>query len=142
MSKIYSFDQLTDSVELLEKKPPRFISVLICFLCISLLGFMIWAYVGKLDIVSKGTAMIQGKSEVSVSRNQIGGIVESVSVQSDDEVKKGDTLIQLKNQELTNKQNQLNEIVKHLEGNKGMFEQLKKSIQSYKSSFSNEVDKK
>ncbi|HCF55643.1 MAG TPA: hemolysin D [Bacillus sp. (in: Bacteria)] len=142
MSKIYSFDQLTDSVELLEKKPPRFISVLVCFLCISLLGFMIWAYVGKLDIVSKGTAMIQGKSEVSVYRNQIAGIVESVSVRSGDEVKKGDTLVQLKNQELTNKQNQLNQIVKHLEENKGMLEQLKKSIQSHNPSFSDEVDKK
>lgn len=32
MSKIYSFDQLTDSVELLERKPPRFIAGLLCFL--------------------------------------------------------------------------------------------------------------
>lgn len=98
MSKIYSFDQLTDSVELLEKRPPRFITRLLCFLCISLLGFVIWAYIGKLDTVSKGTAMIQGKSDISVSRIQISGVVDTVAVQSGDAVKKGDTLLQLKNQ--------------------------------------------
>ena len=142
MSKIYSFDQLTDSVELLERKPPRFIAGLLCFLFLSLIGFIIWAYVGKLDIVSKGTAMIQGKSDVSVSRTQIPGVVDTISVQSGNAVKKGDTLLQLKNQELMDKQNQMDQIVKHLEGQKEMLEQLKKSIQSHKSSFSDEVDKK
>ncbi|MFK4317267.1 MULTISPECIES: HlyD family efflux transporter periplasmic adaptor subunit [unclassified Bacillus (in: firmicutes)] len=142
MSKIYSFDQLTDSVELLERKPPRFIAGLICFLFLSFIGFIIWAFVGKLDIVSKGTAMIQGKSDISVSRVQVTGIVDTVFVRSGDEVKKGDALIQLKNQELMDKQNQMDQIVKHLEGQKSMLEQFKKSVQSHKSSFLDEVDKK
>jgi len=142
MSKIYSFDQLTDSVELLERKPPRFIAGLLCFLFLSLLGFMIWAYVGKMDIVSKGTAMVQGESDVSTSRSQIVGIVETVAVRSGDVVKKGDTLIQLKNQELVDKENQVDQVVKHLEEQKGMLEQLKQSIQSDKPVFSDETDKK
>lgn len=142
MNKIYSFDQLTDSVELLEKRPPRFITGLLCFLCISLLGFIIWAYIGKLDTVSKGTAMIQGKSNISVSRTQIVGVVDTVYVKSGNEVKKGDILLQLKNQELTDKQNQMDQIVQHLEKQKGMLEQLKRSIESNKPSFANDVDKK
>ncbi|MFN6593109.1 HlyD family efflux transporter periplasmic adaptor subunit [Bacillus sp. TD10] len=142
MNKIYSFDQLTDSVELLEKKPPRFIAGLLCFLLVGLLGFMIWAYFGKLDIVSNGIASIQTNSNISVSRTQISGIVENVNVKSGDEVKKGDTLIQLKNQELTVKQNQTSQILQHLEGQKEMLEQLKQSIQSQKLSFSDTVDKK
>lgn len=32
MSKIYTLDQLTDSVELMERKPPRFIAGLLCLL--------------------------------------------------------------------------------------------------------------
>ncbi|MBJ8073520.1 MULTISPECIES: HlyD family efflux transporter periplasmic adaptor subunit [Bacillus cereus group] len=142
MSKIYSFDQLTDSVELLERKPPRFIAGLLVFLLMSLFTFLIWAYVSKIDIVSKGTAMIQGKSDASVSRTQIVGVVDMVAVKSGDEVKKGDILIQLKNQELTDKQNQMNQIVEHLEKQKGMLEQLKESIRSHKSSFPDDVDKK
>ncbi|MDA1586180.1 HlyD family efflux transporter periplasmic adaptor subunit [Bacillus cereus group sp. TH230-1LC] len=142
MSKLYSFDQLIDSKELLERKPPRFIAGLIVFLLMSLFVFLIWAYVSKIDIVSKGTAMIQGKSDVSVSRTQIVGVVDTVAVKPGDEVKKGNILIQLKNQELTDKQSQMNQIVEHLEKQKGMLEQLKESIQSHKSSFLDDVDKK
>ncbi|HHL0974252.1 TPA: HlyD family efflux transporter periplasmic adaptor subunit [Bacillus cereus] len=142
MSKMYSFDQLTDSVELLERKPPRFITSLLVFLLVSVVAFSIWVYVGKLDVVSKGTAIIEGKSDVSVSRTQVGGIVDMVPVQSGDEVKQGDTLVQLRNQDLMDKQNQMDQIVQHLGKQKGMLEQLKQSIQSHQSSFSNEVDPK
>ncbi|HDR3493717.1 TPA: HlyD family efflux transporter periplasmic adaptor subunit [Bacillus wiedmannii] len=142
MSKIYSFDQLTDSVELLERRPPRFIAGLLVFLLMSLVTFLIWAYVSRIDIVSKGTAMVQGKSDVSVTRTQIVGLVDTVNVKSGSEVKKGDILLQLKNQELTDKQNQSDKIVQHLEKQKEMLEQLKESIQSHKSSFPDDVDKK
>ncbi|OPA06737.1 HlyD family efflux transporter periplasmic adaptor subunit [Bacillus cereus] len=142
MSKIYSFDQLTDSVELLEQKPPRFIAWLLGFLCLILLGFMCWAYIGKIDIVSKGTAIIQGKSDMGIIRTQVAGIVDNVFVRSGDEVKKGDVLLQLKNQELLNQQTQSDQIANHLEKQKEMLEQLKKSIQSEKSLFSDGVDEK
>ncbi|PFE15076.1 HlyD family efflux transporter periplasmic adaptor subunit [Bacillus cereus] len=142
MSKIYSFDQLTDSVELLERKPPRFIAGFIIFLFMSLFTFLIWSYIGKVDIVSKGTAMIQGKSDISVSRTQIVGVVDTVAVKSGDEVKKGDILLQLKNQELTDKQNQTDQIIQHLEKQREMLIQLKTSIQSHSPSFSNKVDNK
>lgn len=142
MSKIYSFDQLTDSVELLERKPPRFIIGLLCFLFLGFLGFIIWAYVGKIDIVSKGTAIVQGNSDISVSRSKIAGTVDNVFVHSGDEVKTGDVLIQLKNYELSGKINQVDQIIKHLERQKEMLEQLKKSINSGKSAFSDEIDVK
>ncbi|PFD11060.1 HlyD family efflux transporter periplasmic adaptor subunit [Bacillus cereus] len=142
MVKIYSFDELTDSVELLERKPPRFIAILLSFLFLCLLVFAIWAYVGKVDIVSKGTAIVEGKSNSSTIRTQIVGIVDTISVQSGDEVKKGETLIQLKNQELTGKQNQLNNVIKHVEEQKAMLEQLKQSIKSEKAIFSKDLDQK
>ena len=59
MSKIYNLDQLTDSVELLEKTP-SFYYLVTRSSFLTLLGFIIWAYVGKVDIVSKGTAIVQG----------------------------------------------------------------------------------
>lgn len=86
--------------------------------------------------------MIQGKSDISVSRTQIVGVVDTVNVKSGNEVKRGDIILQLKNQELTDKQSQMDQIVQHLEKQKGMLEQLKKSIQSHKSSFPDDVDKK
>ncbi|AIW88265.1 hlyD secretion family protein [Bacillus mycoides] len=142
MVKMYSFDELTDSVELLERNPPRFIAILLSALFLCLLGFIVWAYVGKMDIVSKGTAIVEGKSNISTIRTQILGIVDTVSVQSGDEVKKGEVLLQLKNQELIGKQNQLNDIIKHVEEQKAMLEQLKKSIESEKALFSEGLDQK
>ncbi len=96
------------------------------FLIFKFYSFLIWAFVGKIDIVSKGTATIQGKSDISISRVQVTGTIDTVFVKSGDEVKKGDILIQLKNQELMGKQNQLDQIVKHLELQKEMLEQLKR----------------
>ncbi|RWS39665.1 HlyD family efflux transporter periplasmic adaptor subunit [Bacillus mycoides] len=142
MSKIYSFDQLTDSAELLERRPPSFITWLLGFFSLVFLFFLIWAYFGKMDIVSEGTAIVQGKSEVSVIRTQITGVVENVLVGSGDEVKQGDVLVQLKNTELSYKQNQSDQIVKHLEKQKGMLEELKNSIRLKKLSFSDGVDEK
>ncbi|MCR6850508.1 HlyD family secretion protein [Bacillus sp. IBL03825] len=142
MSKIYSFDQLTDSTELLDKKPPRFITWLLFFISAVIVTFMIWAYTGKIDIVSKGTAIVQAKSEVSVIRTQMTGVVEAVMVRPGDEVRKGDVLVQLRNEELAHKQKQLDQIIKQLEGQKRMLEEFKKSIQFKKEAFSDGVDVK
>ncbi|GGE85976.1 HlyD family efflux transporter periplasmic adaptor subunit [Priestia taiwanensis] len=142
MSKIYSFDQLTDSVELLEKKPPRFIMGLLVFLCVSFVVFIGWAYFGKVDVVSKGTAIIQGETEIQISRAQIPGSIDQIAVQNGDEVQEGDIIVQLKNQELLSKQEQIEQFLKNFEEQKGMLEQLKKSIQSHKAAFSANVDTK
>ncbi|TKH18982.1 HlyD family efflux transporter periplasmic adaptor subunit [Bacillus wiedmannii] len=142
MTKIYSFDQLTDSTELLDKKPPRIITWLLVFISAVIVTFMIWAYIGKIDIVSKGTAIVQAKSEISVIRTQMTGVIEAVMVRPGDEVKKGDVLVKLKNEDLVHKQKQLDQIIKQLEGQIGMLEELKKSIQFKKESFSNGVDVK
>ena len=59
MNKIYSFKELTDSIELLEKKPlALLLGCLAFFYCF--LGVLIWIYLGRMEIVSKGTAIVQG----------------------------------------------------------------------------------
>ncbi|MDM5191436.1 HlyD family efflux transporter periplasmic adaptor subunit [Bacillus hominis] len=137
MNKVYTFEQLTDSVELLEKKPPRFINMFLGLLIAFLIGFCLWAYFGKIDIVSKGTAIIQGKKEASMVQSRLGGVVSHVAVQSGDYVKKGDNILQIKNQELVDEQNKLNSIVLHLESKKNMLIELKKSVSNNKPLFSN-----
>ncbi|PGV90437.1 hemolysin D, partial [Bacillus cereus] len=65
MYKIHLFEELTDSAELLDRKPPFFIKWLLGFLGFCLLFGCLWAYFGKIDIVSKGTAIVQGRQDVS-----------------------------------------------------------------------------
>ncbi|AEW58252.1 TPA: HlyD family efflux transporter periplasmic adaptor subunit [Bacillus cereus] len=142
MSKMYSFEELTDSVELLEKKPPKFILLSLLVLFIFLIGFSIWALFGKVDIVSKGNASIQNKEDLIIYKSQINGVVSSVFVKSGDTVKKGDILIQLENQDLSNKKNELEAALKNFEMNKSMLEQLKNSIKLNQDSFMDDIDKK
>lgn len=142
MSKMYSFEELTDSVELLEKKPPRFILISLLIILIFLIGCSTWAFFGKVDIVSKGNASIQNKENLIIYKSQIGGVVSSVFVKSGDTVKKGDILIKLENQDLSNKKNELEATLKNFETNKSMLEQLKNGIQLNQGSFTSDTDKK
>ena len=140
MNKIYSLDQLTDSVELLEKKPPRFIAILLGFLGCIFIGCMIWVWIGTIDIVSKGTAIIQEKDSPNTLRLPMTGTVENITVKDGQEVKQGDILLQLKNIELDSKQQQIEQVVQQKEEQKKMLEELKQSIQAHQPSFSKNID--
>ncbi|EJR54178.1 hypothetical protein IIO_05788 [Bacillus cereus VD115] len=137
MNKVYSFEQLTDSVELLEKRPPRFINFFLILLITCLIVFILWAYFGKIDIVSKGTAVIQEKKEASMVQSRVGGTVSQITVHSGDYIRKGDTILQIKNQELVNEQRKLNDTLSHLNSKKNGLIELKKSVSNNKSLFSN-----
>lgn len=142
MYKIHSFEQLTDSAELLDRKPPSFITWLLGFLGFCLVAGCLWGYLGKVDIVSKGTAIVQGAQDVTLIRTPLNGIVEELKVKSGDEIKKGDIIIQLKNEELMDKKKQLDLMINHIENQKKMLLQLKLSIEKGVSSFSENVDNK
>ncbi|MEM5635338.1 hypothetical protein AAHB55_28095 [Bacillus cereus] len=88
MYKIHLFEELTDSAELLDRKPPSFVKWFLGFLGFCLFFGSLWAYLGKIDIVSKGTAIVQGGQDVSIIRTSLSGIVEELRVKSGDEIKK------------------------------------------------------
>lgn len=142
MYKIHSFEQLTDSAELLDRKPPSFITWLLGFLGFCLVAGCLWGYLGKVDIVSKGTAIVQGAQDVSLIRTPLNGIVEELKVKSGDGIKKGDIILHLKNEELIDKKKQLDLMINHIENQKKMLLQLKLSIEKGVSSFSEDVDNK
>ncbi|MDF2016432.1 MULTISPECIES: HlyD family efflux transporter periplasmic adaptor subunit [Bacillus] len=142
MHKIHSFEELTDSAELLDRKPPSFVKWFLGFLGFCLLFGILWGYLGKIDIVSKGTAIVQSGQDVSIIRTSFNGIVEELRVKSGDEIKKGDIIIQLKNEELMDKKKQLDIMINHIEIQKNMLLQLKSSIEKEANSFSENVDSK
>ncbi|EEL52920.1 biotin/lipoyl-binding protein [Bacillus cereus] len=142
MHKIHSFEELTDSAELLDRKPPSFVKWFLGFLGFCLLFGILWGYLGKIDIVSKGTAIVQSGQDVSIIRTSLNGIVEELRVKSGDEIKKGDIIIQFKNEELMDKKKQLDIMINHIEIQKNMLLQLKSSIEKEVNSFSENVDSK
>lgn len=142
MYKIHSFEELTDSAELLDRKPPSFVKWFLGFLGFCLFFGILWGYLGKIDIVSKGNAIVQSGQDVSIIRTSLNGIVEELRVKSGDEIKKGDIIIQLKNEELMDKKKQLDLMINHIEIQKNMLLQLKSSIEKEANSFSENVDSK
>lgn len=96
MNRIYAFEELTDSVELLNKKPPRFIKWFLIFLCCSLAISLFWICTGETNIVINGTALIKNKSETSNIRSQNDGMIEDIVITNGDFVKKGDLLLKFR----------------------------------------------
>ncbi|MGK9185732.1 HlyD family secretion protein [Priestia filamentosa] len=142
MSKVYSLDQLTDSVELLERKTPRFIVILLCLLSLIFIALSIWAYVGKIDITSQGTALIEPQNPPIISQSRVGGNIDKILVKSGSYVEKGDILIKLNNEELMSKQKEVTNTVQYLEERREMLEQLRESIGAGTPSFSNNTNSK
>lgn len=96
MNRIYAFEELTDSVELLNKKPPRFIKWFLIFLFCSLAISLFWICTGETNIVINGTALIKNKSETSKIRSQNDGMIEDIVITNGDFVKKGDLLLKFR----------------------------------------------
>ncbi len=48
-----------------------------------------------MEIVSKGTAIVQGESDIGIVRAQSIGIVDEMFVHTGDKVKKGEALMQV-----------------------------------------------
>lgn len=96
MNRIYAFEELTDSVELLNRKPPRFIKWFLIFLFCALVISLFWICTGEINIVSNGTALIKNKSETSIIRSQNAGMIEDIVITNGDFVKKGDLLLKFR----------------------------------------------
>lgn len=88
MNRIYDFEELADSVELLNRKPPRFIVWFLIFLFGSLAISLFWICTGEINIVSSGTAIVKNKSETSIIRSQNDGIIEDIVITNGDFVKR------------------------------------------------------
>lgn len=142
MSKIYSIEELTDSVELLEKKPPRFITFFLLFLLLILLIFLLWAFTGNFDVASKGTAFVQGQSGVGIVKSQVAGTIQEFKVKPGDKVEKGDVLLQIYNSDLKTQISQTNETIKKLEIQVDDLTLLRDNVETLNDNFPANVNQK
>ncbi|MCU5459436.1 HlyD family efflux transporter periplasmic adaptor subunit [Bacillus cereus] len=128
MSKIYTFEELADSVELLEKKQPSFIIKLVLFVFLVMIGGGVWAYLGEIEITTKGTVIVQDISEKSIIRANSVVTVDKVLVRSGDKVRKDDILIKLNEGELIHTLEKLKGEMKYLNEKRDVLLNLKRDI--------------
>ncbi|GFZ32672.1 RTX toxin transporter [Clostridium zeae] len=89
---ILDLDEITDSKEMLEAKPHKFINIFIYIIIVFLSSALIWAYFSETEIVVKANGIVRSITENQRVINPSTGRVESVNLKDGQDVRKGDIL--------------------------------------------------
>ncbi|MDE5056010.1 HlyD family efflux transporter periplasmic adaptor subunit [Niallia taxi] len=112
--KVRSIDELTDSIEMLEKRPPRFIKIFIFLLCLILIIAFCWSYYGKMDVSVTAQAVATSDVEAQSVIFNIDGEVSKIKVKPGERIKKGQELVTLVNKDLDLEKKTLKENINNL----------------------------
>lgn len=90
--KIENIEDLTDSRQVMESKPNKFISIFIGLGFVILIVAFIWLWVGEKEEVIKVSGIINLKEKSQVVANEITGTVKEINVKNGEDIKKGDII--------------------------------------------------
>ena len=89
---IENINDITDSTELLESRPPSF-TVIFIYLLIGLLVIAFaWTYIGEIDIVVKANGVVRPNQRISTINNIVTGKIDELYIENGKAVKKNDIL--------------------------------------------------
>ena len=137
---IRNINELSDSKEMYESKPPFFLGVFISIVTGIVVVAIIWMYYGEIDIVSRGRGTIRPNDQLSIIRNKAGGVVNSCNLQEGRYVKEGDILLTIDCAEQEVKKLQLQDIINDQEKTLGHLRCLKESIKQHSNNFNGNGD--
>ncbi|MED3313952.1 biotin/lipoyl-binding protein, partial [Bacillus thuringiensis] len=118
---IRDITELTDSVEMLEKNPPKFIKLFIYLVLAILVSALMWAYFSKIDISTKGSATIQSSTATVAVKPKVSGEINDIKIKQGEKVHRGDPLIGITNKQLEQEK-------KHVEENRDKLDAEIKSL--------------
>lgn len=93
--KIENIEELTDSRQVMESKPNKFISIFIGLVLVILIIAFIWLWFGEKEEVIKVSGIINLKEQSQVISNEITGTVKEFNVENGEEIKQGDIIYTL-----------------------------------------------
>ncbi|MGR5988758.1 hypothetical protein ACT7CT_25275 [Bacillus sanguinis] len=102
---IRDITELTDSVEMLEKNPPKFIKLFIYLVLAIIVSALIWSYFSKIDISTKGSATIQSSTAAVAVKPKVSGEINDIKIKQGEKVHRGDPLIGITNKQLEQEKN-------------------------------------
>lgn len=140
--KIDNINNLSDSRQVMESKPNKFIQIFIYILIAIIATFLIWAWFSQKEIVVKVSGVVRPDNEVQSVSNIVQGEVKSVNIKNGEEVKKGDILFEINSKELEDKKKQINEQIDCFKTDNENLEKLIKSINDNTNYFENNDKKK
>ncbi len=133
--------EISDSKEMYESKPNRFLGIFIYIVLACIIIAFIWMYFGEIDIVSKGFGVVRPNENVSMIRNRVHGEVKHSVLKEGKEVKKGDILFSINSDELEIKRLQMYEIVVEKESKLNQLRKFRDSIIKGENLFSESEEK-
>ncbi|WP_195245581.1 HlyD family efflux transporter periplasmic adaptor subunit [Clostridium celatum] len=93
--KIENIEELTDSRQVMESKPNKFISIFIGLVLVILIVAFIWLWFGEKEEVIKGSGIINLKEQSQVISNEISGTVKEFNFKNGEDIKQGDIIYTL-----------------------------------------------
>ncbi|EOU1715581.1 HlyD family efflux transporter periplasmic adaptor subunit [Clostridium perfringens] len=140
--KIDNIENLSDSRQVMESKPNKFIMIFIYILIAVIATFLTWAWFSEKEIIVKVQGVVRPDNEIQSISNIVQGEVKSVSMKSGEEVKKGDVLFEINSSELQDKKNQINEQIDYFKTDNENLKKLNKSINDNTNYFENNDEDK
>lgn len=140
--KIDNIENLSDSRQVMESKPNKFIQVFIYILIAIIATFLTWAWFSEKEIIVKVQGVVRPDNEIQSISNIVQGEVKSVKMKNGEEIKKGDILFEIDYSELQDKKNQIDEQINYFDKDNRNLEKLNKSINENTNYFENNDEDK
>lgn len=140
--KIDDINNLSDSRQVMESNPNKFIAVFIYILIAIVSTFLIWSWFSEKEIVVNAKGIVRPNSETQAISNIVQGEVKSIIMKNGQEVSKGDVLFEIDSTDLKKEKEQIDEQIDKINKDNDNLDKLNKSIVDDINYFSNSGDEK
>ncbi|MBC3798208.1 HlyD family efflux transporter periplasmic adaptor subunit [Acetobacterium tundrae] len=141
MKNMVDIKELSDSRELLEKKPPHFIIGFIYIFLALLIALIIWSFFGQKEVVVNAQGIVQAVNSNNIIP-LVNGKIQEVKVNEGDFVKVGDVLITLDDESVVLENKTIEEKIIDTSGKRELLKKYETSIVQNSNLFSQNDDEK
>lgn len=135
--KIEDINNLSDSRQVMESKPNKFIIIFIYILLLLILTFFTWAWFSKKEVVVNVSGAVRPNSEIQTISNIAQGEVKSVKMKNGESVSKGDILFEIDSDSLEKEKKRIDDQIEKINTDNSNLNKFNKSIVENKNYFSN-----
>jgi len=132
---LYHLHELTDSRQLMDSKPPKFLMWFIYLLLGLLLVAGTWSYFGETETQVQAQGEVRPAERGSTVKTVVAGKVAAMSVQEGATVKQGDVLVTLDLADLDKQRNDLQQDIARKQATLQLYAKLRQSIEEGVSRF-------
>lgn len=140
--KIEDINNLSDSRQVLESKPNKFIVIFIYILLALILIFFTWAWFSEKEVVANVSGIVKPNSQVQTISNIVQGEVKNIKMKNGEKVSKGDILFEIDSDSLEKEKQQIDDLIDKINEDNSNLNKLNKSIANNTNYFSNSGSEK